>query len=335
MRQKTANTIRNAGIVALSSLVLATGAFASKGKEFKAHYGFPQGRTILAQPGNFHSQAPMAELPKFSGGSGPLPDLPQASGGKKPASEGIVPASQAGAARVREEAPASDSLVAAADSLIGRGKVGKAIKAYTQAVHADTLNADAWLGLGKAYEMKNVFFHGRRALACIHEADRLRPGNAEIMAEMAKAYMMLGRTRCAVDKLEEAVRLHPGEAGIRYMLSRIYLFIYQDYETSASTGISEEGALALAREHMAVARERQPDDALFLYYSALVEYFSGGNLAQALLWLGKAEEILSVQKSDRISQWDVQQLSEAVREMNEWIGKRAAKAERMAAKREK
>lgn len=75
---------------------------------------------------------------------------------------------------------------------------------FERATRLDEKNAPAWLGLGNA---DRALRKPRPALKCYEKARELSPGDAEILDELARGYLGLGKLDQALSAADQAVAL--------------------------------------------------------------------------------------------------------------------------------
>ncbi|WP_426956463.1 hypothetical protein [Muricoccus radiodurans] len=97
-----------------------------------------------------------------------------------------------------------------ADRLHLDGKLAEAVHAYREAVSADRSSFDAWSGLGHAAA---ALLEYGEAIPALREALNLRPGEARLRVNLAKALFAIGYVSEAMRENERAIR--EGDAAAR------------------------------------------------------------------------------------------------------------------------
>jgi len=84
------------------------------------------------------------------------------------------------------------------------GNWSAAGKEYDRAVRQDPKNARAWMGLGNT---ERALGHSKPAWKSFGKARELAPGDAEMLNDLAKAFLDLGRLQDAASAADQAVAL--------------------------------------------------------------------------------------------------------------------------------
>jgi tetratricopeptide (TPR) repeat protein len=110
--------------------------------------------------------------------------------------------------------------------LASRDGPDRAIALFEQAIALDSGYAEAWAGLGGAYQLKGTFLNIpallEKAIECTERALALAPSLAEAHTWLGAARLGLGRTDEAIRALEQAVALDPKQARPWSALARAY-----------------------------------------------------------------------------------------------------------------
>jgi Flp pilus assembly protein TadD len=96
------------------------------------------------------------------------------------------------------------------------------------------------------------------SLALLTEADRVQPGNPEILSRLGTALMASGRTEDAVGRLEAASRLRPDDAGSHNRMALAYALNGQPNEAAVAyrRALSLDPAVADAADNVLVVLQR-------------------------------------------------------------------------------
>jgi serine/threonine protein kinase/Tfp pilus assembly protein PilF len=110
--------------------------------------------------------------------------------------------------------------------LASRDAPDRAISLFEKALALDPEYAQAWAGLGGAYQLKGTFLNLpellEKAITCEERALALDPDLADAHTWLGAALLSLGRVDEAIVSLERATALEPGQARPWSMLARAY-----------------------------------------------------------------------------------------------------------------
>ncbi len=110
--------------------------------------------------------------------------------------------------------------------LATRDAPDRAISMFERALALDADYAEAWAGLGTAYQVKGVFLGLpellEKAISCAERALALDPGLAEAHVALGSALFARGRHDEAAAALKSAIALDPKNARAHSMLGRVY-----------------------------------------------------------------------------------------------------------------
>jgi serine/threonine protein kinase/tetratricopeptide (TPR) repeat protein len=122
----------------------------------------------------------------------------------------------------------------------------RAISLFDRALAIDAAYAEAWAGLGTAYQVKGTFLGLPelldKAVECANRALQLDPRLAEAYVALGSSLLSLARIDEAATALSQAIQLDPKHARAHAMLARVYWIGRGDLEA----GIAElERAVAI------------------------------------------------------------------------------------------
>jgi protein O-GlcNAc transferase len=146
----------------------------------------------------------------------------------------------AGAPATRPSGDAA-SHIAAGQSALDGGDLGKAEQEYRGAVALDPKSARAQFGLGNVYVRLNRLPEAEQAFKAAIENDAKM---AAARANLGVVYYQLGRLGQAATALQEALAIEPNDPATMYLLAAVRL---------------QENNLAEAEKLLIQARERKPD----------------------------------------------------------------------------
>src|SRR5215218_7513522 len=110
--------------------------------------------------------------------------------------------------------------------LASRDAPDRAISLFEKAIALDADYAQAWAGLGGAYQLKGTFLNLpellEKAITCEQRALKLDPELADAHTWLGAALLSLGRVDEATASLERATELEPGQARPWSMLARAH-----------------------------------------------------------------------------------------------------------------
>ncbi len=108
----------------------------------------------------------------------------------------------------------------------GRDSLDRAVAQFERALVHDPAYAEAWAGLGAAYDLKGSFLNLpeflHKAVDALQTAVRLSPRLAAARVSLGGAYTALGRFDEAASSVEEAIRLEPLNDAAHAALARVY-----------------------------------------------------------------------------------------------------------------